>query len=184
MFDLYIEVTNIGDNPIRAYATYNADTREGQGSRRCFLHNVSSLGKVLQPGQKDGRSVWRRATDPGSQPNVELAIDFVEFTDGSVWGMDTCESAQRLDGLRAGARAAKGQLKKILHEEGPEKVAAELKSRSKRMDPPEGRSNVWMEGFRAGVSDFRGRVVRAFEEGGLPDITSALARPFDAAEGP
>lgn len=184
VFDLYIVVTNVGDRPIRAYATYNSDTRESQESKRCFFHNVPSVGKVLQPGQKDGRSVWRRATDPSSQPNIEVAVDFVEFTDGSVWGMDTCESVQRLDGLRAGARAAKGQLKRILQEGGAESVVAELKDRSNRIHAPQGRSTEWMEGFRAGVSSLRERVARAYEEGGMPDINTALQRPFDASEGP
>ncbi len=182
-FEIYIVVENVSDKSIRAYATYNADASKAQESKRCFLYNVPSNGKVLQPGQKDGKSVWRHLSDTTSQPNIELVVDFVEFTDGSVWGIDTCQSMQGLEGWRAGALASKRQLKRILLEKGPEGVLAELKNRSS-VDWPQGRSAPWIEGFRGGVSSIRERVGRAFEQGGLPEINTDLQRPFDASENP
>jgi hypothetical protein len=183
IFDIYIVVTNVGKRSIRAYATYNSYAGESQESRGCFLHNFTSIGKVLQPGQKDGRSIWR-TSGPDFQPNIELAVDFVEFTDGGVWGTDTCQSMQRLEGMRAGAQATKAELKRILQDKGPEGVVVELKEIFKGIDVPQGRSSVWVEGFRAGITSLREKVAKAYEEGGIPDINAALQRPFDASESP
>jgi hypothetical protein len=111
MLEVYFTVTNVGSRPVRAYTVrvvYGVETQEGGG---CYLNDIEKRGKILQPGQSAGRSTWRPAQPDNPQPAVELALDFVEFTDGGTWGTDTCQSAERLKGLRAGARG-QGALQK------------------------------------------------------------------------
>jgi hypothetical protein len=72
--------------------------------------------KALRPGQKDGNSAvptHLRAT---------YEIDFVEFTDGTTWGADTCHIAEYLAGERAGGAAAATRLLGLLATGGPDAV--------------------------------------------------------------
>jgi hypothetical protein len=47
-----------------------------------------------------------------------LAIDFVEFVDGSAWGKDKFKSAERLAGRRAGFAVEKNRFLKVLKGQG------------------------------------------------------------------
>lgn len=47
-----------------------------------------------------------------------LAVDFVEFADGTRWGDDVGKSGEKLDGKREGGRAAIKKFREILEIEG------------------------------------------------------------------
>jgi hypothetical protein len=176
---LNIKVENVSEQAIRAYATRNAiegNTAEGG----CFLMNIVKPGKVLQPGQAELRTTWR-GYPVGSAPPIHLSVDFVEFTDGPTWGADTCQSAERLDGQRTGARAATEALQKELDENGPAAVAKSLDTLPKEIIIPTDRSYIWQEEFRRGVENIIYRLRRVIEEGGPPEIEPALRQPYDAS---
>jgi len=111
-----------------------------------------------------------------------LSLDFVEFTDGSFWGGDTCQSAERLGGLRAGARAARAHFKKKLDEKGVDALVKGLYVDDPTLTLPEGYSDAWKAGFRGAVNTFRERIRQANVEGGLPEVEAALQRPFDTTD--
>lgn len=182
MFEVYFTVTNVGSRPVRAYTVrvvHGVETQEGGG---CYLNNVEKRGKILQASQSVGRSTWRPAQPSDPQPAVELALDFIEFTDGGTWGGDTCQSAERLKGLRAGARVAKAHFKKKLDEKGVDDLVKKLYADDPALAPPEGHSDAWKAGFRGAINSLRERIRQANVEGGLPEVEDALERPFDTTD--
>ncbi|MCA1620446.1 MAG: hypothetical protein LC795_14280 [Acidobacteria bacterium] len=182
MFEVFFTATNVGVKPVRAYTvrvTHGAETQEGGG---CFLDSAAKPGKILQPNQSASRSTWRPAQPSDTQPAVELALDFVEFTDGSTWGADTCQSAERLGGLRAGGRAAKAHFKKKLDEWGVDALVKKLYADDSTLAPPDGHSEAWKAGFRGAVNSYRERIRQANVEGGLLEVEDALQRPFDTTD--
>lgn len=180
--ELYFVVTNAGERPVRAYTVRVGGVAEGEPGGGCFFHNTEKRGKVLQPGRSAGRSTWRAIPLSEPRPEIDVAVDFVEFNDGSTWGGDTCQSAELLNGLRAGGRAAQREFKKKLDARGVEALLRELDDEDPALAPPEGRSAAWERGFEGGVSSLRERIRKAHDEGGEPDVEDALRRPFDASE--
>lgn len=184
MLEVYFTVTNVGGRPVRAYTVrviYGYETQEGGG---CYLNNIDKAGKLLQPNKSVGTSTWRPAQPSDPQPVVELSLDYVEFTDGGVWGSDICQSAERLSGLRAGARKAKAHFKKKLAEKGIDAFLSMLYADDPTLAPPEGHSDAWKTGFRGAINSLRERIRQANVEGGLPEVEDALQRPFDTTDNP
>lgn len=184
MLEVYFTVKNVGQKPIRAYTVRVIQGLEALEGGGCFLNNAGKPGKILQPNQSAGRSTWRPVPSSDPLPAVDLALDFVEFTDGSVWGGDACQSAERLSGLRAGARVAKVKFKRELDEKGVDALLGRLYTDDPELAPPEGHSDAWKAGFRGAINSLRERIRRAKEEGGEPEIHDTLNRPFDASENP
>jgi hypothetical protein len=109
-------------------------------------------------------------------------VDFVEFTDGTTWGADACQSAELLAGQRAGAREARKLLREVFDTGGADAVIETLKSGLPRAEPPPDRSRVWRHGFGSGFGGYVSRIKRADEEWGFTEIEYALGRPIDALE--
>ena len=182
MLEVYFTVTNVGSRPVRAYAVRVArgvETGEGGG---CFFNNIEKAGKILQPNQSIGQSTWRPVPASDADTPVELTLDFIEFADGTVWGADGCQTAERLGGLRAGARAAKAHFKKKLAEKGIDALVKRLYVDDPALAPPEGHSDAWKAGFRGAINTYRERIRQANVEGGLPQVEDTLQRPFDTTD--
>jgi hypothetical protein len=191
---IFILVENVGERTIRAFATRRDKT--GAGTSGCFLNNLMP-GKVLRPGQKDGKTTWQGYSQSG--PPM-IWVDFIEFADGSTWGADECHCLDRLSGERAGARAIRELLLQLLTKGGPDEVLKFLRERDEKIkaarargdsldeerlssfDPPPGHSLIFDEGFRFGASTMIGRVEVANEYWGASEIEAALRRPYDASE--
>ena len=147
----------------------------------------------MQPGKSDAKTTWRGFSP--SDPVLTYEVDFVEFTDGTTWGADVCQSAERLAGERAGGGAVAARLLELLAEGGPDAVKkvvkgklvgrspeAEVKAIDKGLSditPPPGHSPAWEEGFRIGKRVIALRVQWADESLGPGVIERELRRPYD-----
>lgn len=182
MLEVYFTVTNVGSRPVRAYAVRVARGVEAQEGGGCFFNSIDRAAKILQPNQSLGRSTWRPVPASDAETPVELTLDFVEFADGTVWGADGCQAAERLGGLRAGARAAKAHFKKRLAEKGLDALVQRLYADDPALGTPEGHSDAWKAGFRGAINTYRERIRQANVEGGLPEVEATLQRPFDTTD--
>lgn len=201
---IYLLVENIDERNVRAYATRR--DLGGPGTQKACLSSNFLPGKVLRPGQKTGMVTWR---DPWpAEPVLAVWIDYVELSDGTVWGADKCQFGERLNGERSGARAQREILLKILQDEGPEAVLKFISdnyekepdrlalTREHRMgspgmrgeepkspiETPPGHSKTWEVGFAIGARVVVDRVISGNREWGFTEVEVALKRPYDASE--
>ena len=173
--ELYVVVENVNAKPVSAYAT--RDDGAAEGLNGCWVLSAKSPGKALNPGQSEGRSTWR-----GYNPSSHLRrlVDFVEFTDGTTWGADACQSAESLASRRAGAREARKMLLEIFTAGGADAVIRTLRSSLREVEPPPNHSLKWKQGFLSGFSSYVERIRQADQEWGYTEIEYALRRPIDA----
>jgi len=177
--EVAVKVENVSHKAVRAYATRFTIVQD-RSNGGCFMFNVVKPGKVLQPTDSEVRSTWRGYPKDSTEP-ILIFVDFVEFTDNSTWGIDSCESAQRLAGVRTGGKVFAGRLLKILDDLGPAAVLKNVEAEARELQIPQHDSPAWREGFSNGVRGILQRVLDAFQDGGLPDIEPALKRPVDAS---
>jgi hypothetical protein len=176
-FEIATAVENVSDRAVRAYTTRHTPESGPRGG--CSLWNIMSPGKVLRPGQTDVKSTWRGYSP--SDPVLTYAVDFIELADGTTWGSDLCQSAERLAGERAGGGAAARRLLDLLASGGPDAVMKAVREGAYDVSTPPGHSPVWEEGFLVGTKVIGERVLRAVEEHGPDEIEHTLRRPYDAA---
>ena len=160
-------VVNNNDKPVRAYTIRKDDGLTGS--------NLSMLNSPLQPGQ----SQWEASGDTSySEPvqTILLSVDFVEFTDGTAWGPDTTRSYQRLAGIRAGMSVERTRLLTIFNDDGVAKLSRDLDAELE-INPPQGNSPEWSDGFRTGTLQYRARLRRTRTQGGAPLLESILRQP-------
>jgi len=179
-FDL--TVMNASDKPIRAYAirydTVSAQARPGG----LELTNKQGPGAVLQPGQSETIDIGGGIYQADDITRIIVSVDFVEFGDGSSWGPDTYKSAERLDGLRAGAHAAAQYLLKVLKTAGPTSVFTTLEADTINVPAPSGHTDKWLEGFQDGISSIKERLKHNSPNRSASEIDFSLRQPVDASE--
>jgi hypothetical protein len=193
---VYVKVENVSGPAIRAYSI-RRDGDSLSGEKVC-LSDSFLPGKVLRPGQQSGRSTWQN--DYKFQPAPAIWIDYVELSDGTVWGKDDCHFTDYLDGARAGARTQREILLKILQDEGPDAVVKfihlnldskealdAIRRGEKLRIPPEsppGHSKLWQNAFVTGARGIASRALDATRDWGITEkeIEIALRRPYDASE--
>ncbi|MGH9906370.1 MAG: hypothetical protein ACRD8U_12405 [Pyrinomonadaceae bacterium] len=169
--ELFVVVENSGVKIVSAYAT-----RNDVGLNDCMALSAKSPGKALRPGQTEGRSTWR-VYNPSSP--LRRLVDFVEFTDGTTWGTDVCQTAEWLVSVRAGAREARKLLLQTFAAGGADAVIKILKSEL-TVEPPPNHSQKWKENFRLGFNGYLDRNRQADQEWGYTEIEYALKRPISA----
>jgi hypothetical protein len=181
-FKLQAAVQNQGSKEIRAYAiTSETATGEGQSGYTQFI-NLTRRAEIWQPTEIKTIEV----SDVRDEPvlSVRLAVDFVEFSDGTTWGPDTNNSRDLLAGQREGARAERQRLRQLLKSKGRAAAVGAIQDSDESLIAPPtslNRSQKWLEGFRAGAGSVHARLRRVLQ-GGAAQIELELDKPFDTSE--
>jgi hypothetical protein len=178
--ELNVKVQNVTiDKAIRAYAN-RFSVPGGRIDYGCIMFNVVKPGKVLQPTMSEVRTTWRAYSTDLTEP-IPAAVDYVEFTDNSTWGIDSCKSAERLAGARAGGKAFVEKLLTIFQDGGPSAVLKSAQGVADELVAPLDETAIWRDGFSGGVKSVLRRIEDAVREGGLPEIEVHLKKPYDAS---
>jgi hypothetical protein len=182
--NITFDVWNITDKGIRAYAIKHEVVCCGSNAahiRGSSLSHILSVDKLFLPGQVRSEEIGNEwSTAPYER--VTLSIDFVEFTDGSRWGPDISKSSKRLEGMRAGMKAAKTVLLKLLSDKGSQAVVELIESDMNLLAPEQNYSEAWVTGFQTGVKSMSARLLHAYQDKGIAEIEKGLKQPFDASE--
>jgi hypothetical protein len=181
-FEIYVVVKNISEKSITAYATTTYNLSVPDLSKACFIYTLAVPGKILTKGKSDGKSQWNGTNSDNKLPQLEFAVDFVEFADGTTWGVDYCQAKEHLDGYRAGLRTARALFKQMLTDSGAEKLIAELNRGPLNIDSPSGHSDLWEKSFKSGIERMRESVIQAYQQRGFPEIEIELNRPIGPSE--
>lgn len=180
----WLSITNKSDKQISAYAIQHRVSL-GPGvpvTGTSFVHFPSekSLLRPHESKQEDGgfgRSYQRAPVE------IVIAVDFVEFSDGTRWGDDLGKSGERLDGQRAGGNAAITKYREILAKEGVDGLLASLADPSSIKPGRSIESSDWQDGFRTGVNIVIGRIRNANLKGGPEAVRREINKPFDSKSG-
>jgi hypothetical protein len=176
--ELIYMVENVSDKPISAYAIRHSVIFGGANSEGVMVRNSNSTSAVLQPGQSEQGSLEGESYSEAVR-DINLLVDFVEFTDGTTWGPDKFQTAERLAGQRAGAQAVTEHLLKLEQTQGSAALIDAVNMEDTRITPPLDHSPAWNEGFHEGINFKRGRLQRANKQGGATGIINELSQPFD-----
>lgn len=170
-----VELTNAGAKTIRAYSISQETTRGDEKSSSLLFLDTGVLGQGLQAGQHSTDELPYPASW-GEDSRMSLAIDIVEFADGTTWGPDEEKSSEILAGRRAGERQAARRLLKLYKERGIQEAINSLGDRSLEVPPPDGYPSQWKEGFQNGQSGIVSRLRRAMSNGGVGQVEEELRK--------
>jgi hypothetical protein len=182
-FRIRLIMQNQGDKQIRAFTVIADNISGGIQSTRIEFVNLTNSTILSRPSQTEEVTIDYSG---GQLPEtVRLAVDFVEFSDGSMSGPDVHNSRAMLAGMREGAKREKQRLRDLLKRKGPSAVL-ELTEADPASDPEPAISSKpsaeWLEGFRSGVGSIRHRIKQAAQANGPKQIELELAKPFDLTE--
>jgi hypothetical protein len=182
-FKLAAQVQNQSGKGIRAYAI-NSQTAGGkqQNGYSQFM-NLMQHSAIWQPTEI--RTI--EVSDPQEGPinTVRLAVDFVEFNDGTTWGPDAENSRDRLAGQREGAKLERQRLSQLLQVKGREALRSDLQTSDVKRVESLSKGNhttQWVAGFRTGVNLMDRRLTLALASGGEENIIAELGKHFDTSE--
>jgi hypothetical protein len=169
-----ISVTNIGDQPIRAYTiSYEAKVANTTFGGM-FLTNIQENN--LAPNQSRLETIGGLPKSREVINQLTLMVDYVEFTNDRSWGPDANQSAELLSGNRAGIKAEKEYLSELLESRGPDSVIETYNSEEDQLLPSEEHSQKWLEGFRSGKATVRFRLKHSIKKGTIDEIKSELQK--------
>ena len=178
-------IQNVSDKTIRAYTL-----REFSGEFDIDVGGVVSSyklsgGGIFIPNQLSNEQMGESSSTlvtPGSpqlRENFKLAVDFIEFTDGSTWGKDLSNSAQQFAGIKAGIKTVLESIKKS-NQQGGIKSVIKILNEMKELTLPAEQNEKWKRGFRIGSNGMKSQLKRAYESGGNKGAEDELQKSFAA----
>jgi hypothetical protein len=167
------EIVNVSGKPIRAYAIKQGVEAGTQLSNVLFSNLDLTNHPWLQPNQSLTIFDTCQAISEKAQ-RIILSVDYVEFSDGTNWGMDSAKSAERSAGQRAAAYLISKRLFKILSEGNSGDVMNAIEAGAANIEPPAGHSDEWKEGFRSGSNSIVARLKNAQKKGDLSQVEQKL----------
>jgi hypothetical protein len=182
MPDINLVVQNTSLKSIRAYAI-RYDIGSGKINFNGLELSIGAGSKAdLQPDKSEIIEVGAGANYSSPIDSITIAIDFVEFEDGTTWGLDIGKTRERLDGMRAGSHAAIGLLVKLTKTDGIPAVISIIETASIDITPPANRSPEWLNGFHQGIGLIQGRLKNTYADKGIAEMERALQQPFNVPE--
>ena len=165
---LKLELENQSDKTVESYAIryWSSDP----------LHPGASLPwqRRIEPDKPIEESVTA-----DSNTELSVTIDFVLFTDGSIWCSEEEQSTVKRHGIEAGRQAAARYLLQILESNGADAVMETLPNINKRISDPDLRAHreeYGIFGFISGVNSLRVQLQDAYNEGGAAKVEAVLRR--------
>jgi hypothetical protein len=177
-------ITNTTEKAIIAYAIQKT-VNLGQGTPiiTTTLTHLPATKLFIRP--HDSRQEEDSLAGIFEKPPIEitLSVDFVEFADSKRWGDDRIKSGERLDGERAGARAALKEYRAIAAAAGVNALVETWDDANLIKADGKMNSSNWLDGFKTGVNIIKKRLAAAKATGGADGVRKELAKPYDATEG-
>jgi hypothetical protein len=168
-------IKNVSDKPIRAY-TIRKFTGDFMTDTSVTEFVISSSEKgFLQPGKSTPADLGNSSYSPDRLAEIKLAVDYVEFSDGTIWGMDLSHSAEQSEGIKAGRKAGKEYLLKTKEQNGISEVVKSLDNQPV-ISPPQNQTQKWQRGFTNGLKYFIYDLKRTYKEKGVEGLEAELQK--------
>lgn len=168
-------IKNVSSKPIRAYTIrkFIGDFMTDKSEHEFVI--ASSEKGSLQPGKSIPADLGNSSFSPDRLPEIKLAVDYVEFMDGTTWGMDLFQSAEQSGGVKAGRKAGKELLLKVKEQSGINEVAKLLEN-PPVISPPQNQTQKWQRGFATGLKYYIFGLRRTYKEKGIEGLESELQK--------
>lgn len=181
--EVTMQLINISEKPIRAYAIKQTvegnDLRSGQV---IFTSLEANNKAALRPNQMSTSFDVYQTSSTSPSEHVVFFVDYVEFSDGTKWGSDSAKSAERSAGQRAASYVLSHRLLKILNSGNSADVVSAIEKGAAHVEPPDGRSEEWKEGFRFACKSIEQSLKRAHIKGQLDQELRQFAERFKRDE--
>jgi hypothetical protein len=180
-----LDLINVSGKAIRAYAIKQGI--EGVPAQSgVFLFTSLDLTNhaALEPGRSTTTFDVYQATS-SNEDHVIFSVDYVEFSDGTRWGPDSANFAERSAGQRAAGYMLSKRLLKILNAGNVADVMRAIETGAASIEPLANRSDDWKEGFRQGYNSITSHLKRAQKNGSLSQVERELrkyAKRFERAD--
>ncbi len=172
--EIAFNVTNVTNKTITAFAI---KLEVASGSRlvtEVSLHNLELSATDLPPNRSlSNFDTYENLSS--EQHRVTLSVDYVQFSDGKRWGLDSVKSAERIAGQRAAIEIFTTRLAGIIRGTNAKDLANVLESMA-NIEPPPQHSEEWNDGFRGATRSVSNRLKRANQAGGLGQVHTELSR--------
>lgn len=161
---------NTAGKPVKGYVILG-----GYENSRKILTNFLPA-KALQPNAfAEGELAVERENVKPDKP-VSLAVDYVEFEDGSAWGTDSGGQSEHISGGRAGADAAAGQFITLIEKNETAALADLMKKQLAEVEVPlpeasKIKSEKWLRGFQQGYKSIVGFLQSRQDKGNDENLT-------------
>lgn len=177
------EITNASGKSIRAYAIKQGIKAGGSEVGSVLFINLDLTNSPpLQPNQAvTGFDTCQALSE--KEQRIIMSVDYVEFSDGTKWGVDSGKSAERSAGQRAVASLISKRLLKILDESNLNNVMSAIEAGAANIEPPADVSDEWKEGFRTGGNSIAARLKNAQKRGGSRQVEQKLRELADRFKG-
>lgn len=161
---------NVSNKEIRVYAisVIEGDFRKPEN---VFPDLAIPTGKsqFLSPNQSKIATFHYISTN-APQGSAKMAVDFVEFTDGSTWGQEASYYAPLLAAFRSGVKAAYEYLRTVERNNGVDAVLKAIDELPNLTAPKEADKFY----FRTGAKLVSRRIKARYEKEGLQAVTNEL----------
>jgi hypothetical protein len=174
--EVALDLINVSSKSIRAYAIKQGlEGEEGRRGVATFTSfELTNLPALLPNQSTTTFDVYQ--TGAAKPENVMFFVDYVEFSDGTKWGLDSANFAERSAGQRACAYILSKRLLKILNVSDAADVMKAIEAGTANIEPPANRSDEWREGFRGGCKSVASQLRRAQNSGRLSQVESELRK--------
>jgi len=182
--EIAFDLINVSDKPIRAYAIKQEVVVAGTPRSRTAL--FISLDLTNSPRLQVNQLTTSSNTFdliPSKEAHVSLSIDYVEFSDGTIWGPESAKYAQVSAGQRAAMQVLSKRLRSFLSAGNPDEVMSAIETGAASIEPPAGRSDEWKGAFRLARNSIVSHLKRAQAKGGLNQVDRELRRFNESLSG-
>jgi hypothetical protein len=182
-FRIVAQYQNQSGKEIRAYAIKSQIATSKLQNGHCQFVNLTQRSAIWRPTEI--RAVEFTDSEEDQINSIRLTVDFVEFTDGTIWGSDSENSRDLLAGQREGAKLERQRLRQLIQTKGEDALVSDIQARDGKHTQSalsENHSTQWLEGFRNGVASIRRRLNGAIALNNKDQIKAELNRAFDTSE--
>lgn len=173
--EIEFNVTNVTNKIIVAFAIRVEEVAGGLTPVSKILLQNLELSATDLPPNRSLSNVDTYENLSSEQHRITLSVDYVEFSDGKRWGLDSVKSSEQVAGSRAALETLTTRLAEIRRATNANDLANVLESMA-NSEPPQQHSNEWNEGFRWATRSIALRLKRANQAGGLGQVNTELSK--------
>lgn len=172
--EIAFNVTNVTNKTIIAFAIRVEVTDGRTPVSKILLQNLELNTTDLPPNRSlTSFDTYENLSE--AKHRVTLSVDYVEFSDGKKWGVDSIKSSEQVAGTRAALETLTTRLAESIRGANANNLATVLESLA-NIEPPAQHSEQWNNGFRWATRSVANRLKRANQTGGLSQVNTELSK--------